>query len=157
LSKWNFAAGKREYVLEYNVADNRFIFAVTHNGSTQVRVVANTLGIPSLATWYWVVARHDSVANRIEISVNNGAFDTTSQSLGVITSDAAFEIGCLNSNTNFWSGSIDQTAIWGRVVTSGELSEIFNAGSGLAYSSWDAGGGASLPVFINHYRQQGIL
>lgn len=42
------------------------------------------------------------------------------------------------SNSNYYDGYLDQTAVWDRAITASEVSQLYNSGSGLAYSSWVA-------------------
>jgi hypothetical protein len=140
LAKWNTSA-KRGYRITYGSSSDRFRFEVSNDGSSQVSATANTFGAPSVSTWYFVVAYHNAATNEIGISINNGAFDTTSHSTGVFTSDAEFRLADIFGATSRWNGLLDQTAVWSRILTSGELTDLYNGGSGLAYSSW--GGGPS--------------
>lgn len=116
----------------------RFIFGIA-NGV--VEVTANTFGAPALLTWYYAQAQHDAVNNLLRIRVNNGAWNqiTTGATVPV---DAAvdFQIGALGGIAN-WDGLINQFAFWKAKKSDADLNEIYNAGSGLAFSAWDLSAG----------------
>src|SRR3990167_1406152 len=68
-----------EYYIYFDAS--RFRFRVS-NGVAGASVVADNFGAPSDSTWYFIFAYHDSVANEIGISVNDGTPNTTSYSGG---------------------------------------------------------------------------
>lgn len=89
--------------------------------------------------WYFVVFWHDSVNNLIGMSVDDGTPVTVSYSGGMANSTAPFSIGWLDEAPGLhFDGMIDQTAFWKRVLTSAEITELYNSGNGKAYSTWDA-------------------
>lgn len=133
MAKWNDDVNQREYFLA--TVSSRFNLYVSSNGSAQTNIAANTLGVPATATWYFVVAWHDSVANTLNICVNNGAVDSTSYSSGVFDSTAGFKIGANRASAvNLWDGRIDEAAMWKRVLTGAEITDLYNAGSGRDYA-----------------------
>jgi hypothetical protein len=145
IGKWD-TNSKREYRLSYSTVADRFRFEVSPDGTNQVTVSANVLGSPSTSTWYWVVGYHSAAANEIGISVNNGTFTTATHSTGIYVSNAAFRIGNLvTAGSNLWNGSIDQCLAFNAIKSAGDLTSIYNSGSGLAYSSW--AGGAFKPYW----------
>jgi hypothetical protein len=134
-----------EYEMFLDDADNCVAFtcfngAFFANGG---KVTASTFGALSTGTWYHVVAWHDSVNNQLGISVNDTA-DTTAFSTGCYDGGGAFRVGGgypYDVPTRFMDGVIDELGVWGRVLTSGERTSLYNSGSGLAYSSFGGGTG----------------
>ncbi len=119
--------GTGEYYIRYKGSTDRF--EATFEGS--VVATANTLGSPSTATWYLVIAWHDSVNNLVGISVNAGTADTTSWSSGVSDGTSVFNIGTVINNTSFdFDGRIDEVGFWKKVLTGAERTELYNAGAG---------------------------
>lgn len=133
VAKWNNSANKREYLLWYNNTNDRFTFSVSNDGTTSTNCNADLLGSPATSTWYFVVAEHDSSANRIRIYVDNGAGNEITWSTGVLESDSTFRIGANSQNIQHWNGRIDEVGIWKRLLTSGERTQLYNNGSGTAY------------------------
>lgn len=124
----------REYLVDYDTGNDRFRFLVSNDGIASATVLANNLGSPSTATWYFIVAWHDSVNNTINIQVDNGTVDSTAHTTGVFDGASDFRIGALVNSlgtlTNFMDGRIDAVGIWKAVLTSGERTTLYNSGSG---------------------------
>lgn len=130
------ASGNFEYGISHNdsATVERFQFNVSSTGSNFVTVNADSLGTPSLDTWYFVVAWHDATANTINIQVNNGTVDSTSHTTGVFDGNGTFALGSYaQTPTNFFDGMIDEMGFWKRVLTADERTELYNSGNGLAY------------------------
>lgn len=133
VGKWNNVTGPaREYLLFYRNSTDRFEFIVSNDGTAQIIATANTLGSPSLGTWYFVACWHDSVANTINIQVNNGAVDSTAHTTGVLNGNSPFRLGAVESGL-YHDGRVDEVGIFKRVVGAGDLAAIYNGGAGLPY------------------------
>lgn len=133
VSHYTPTGNQRSYQLYYRQAVDRFAFVVSPDGtSTGIGLVdANNFGSPSTATWYHVVAWHDSVNNLVGISVNAGTADTLSYSGGIHDSTAIFSIGSQNGNAGFFDGRIDEVGFWkNKALSAGERTELYAAGAG---------------------------
>lgn len=130
--------GAREAGLYYDYIADRISFFV--NGGA-AEVAADSLGSPSTATWYFVYWEHDSANNRIRIRINNGAYDSVSHSGGITPGAGAWDIGRLSNNGSpvYWNGSLDQFAVWDRLLSDDEQTVLYNSSSGLALSDWPSG------------------
>jgi hypothetical protein len=143
----------REYrvTLRDGAAGDSLTFLV-HNGGSGGGVEATTFGAVSTATWYFVVAQHDSVNNLLKISVNDGTMDTSAYSAGVGDGAADFNIGRRSypGFADHFDGILDEIGIWKRMLSSAEITELYNAGSGrdYAYISGGGGGGATGVGFL---------
>lgn len=142
-SKWRGAAGAREYRLEWLNTSDRLTFSVRDIADTTISTAsANTLGAPSLATWYLVIGYHDSVANTIGISVNNGAVDIVATAGGIQNTAEPFCIGFYvpNPAAGAWNGRIGPTMLWksaaggGGVLSGAQRTALYNNGAGLTYA-----------------------
>ena len=143
ISKGNTGTFDYEYLLRTrdNGGNIQFFLQISDGSANEGLVHATTFGVPSTATWYWVFCYHDATANTIGISVNNGTVDTTAYTFGSNDGAGAFNIGAYLSNQMFFNGRIDEVAIWKRVPTTAERTEIYNGGNGLAFDSWDVKSG----------------
>lgn len=122
-----------EYFLAFSNSSGRFRFAI-QNAGTFVTVDATILGAPSTATWYFIVGWHDSVANTVNIQVNNGTADSGTTGATVPADSAQpFHIGADSTPTTFWNGRVDAVGFWKRVLTAAEKTALYNGGLGRAY------------------------
>lgn len=129
------AASNIEFGINYTApATDRFGFFVSNDGTATASVTANTLGAPSLATWYFLVVYHeDGVGIGISVTSDGAgsvaAFDTTAHTTGIFDGTGPFQLGAFQSGTHF-DGMIDEVGFWSRKLNASELSELYASGSG---------------------------
>lgn len=147
VSKWDIPGTQREYALVWeNSGTSRLRFYVSSDGLANSHVDADTLGVPSTGTWYFVVAWHDSVNNTINIQVNDGTVDSLAYSSGVRDGTGALYFGSLNDFASYYhDGRMDEWGFWKRVLTGAERTSLYNGGAGLAYPF---GAGAAARTFL---------
>jgi hypothetical protein len=154
LSKWYSASNNREYWLLFANASDRFQFAVSSNGTAEAWASADNLGSPSLATWYHIVVWHDPAGDVIGITVNDGTPNTTAHTTGVVNGGSTFALGlwkdAASSNFAPFDGLIDEVGFWKKVLSSGEITQLYNGGSGLAYPF--TGGGGIIQQAMHYYQ-----
>lgn len=122
--------GDDAYLLMYQNVSGFFRFGC---GDAD-RVLASTFGVPPLATWIYVVVWHDAVANTINIQVNDGAVDSTAQTVPPSDNGAAFTLGAAsNGLSGFHNGRLDAVGFWKRVLTPAERTYLYNGGVGRDY------------------------
>jgi hypothetical protein len=108
---------------------------IDSGGAGAATVTANSLGAPSLATWYFVVGWFDPAANTIYIQVNDGTIDSAAQTAAPAGGTGVFVIGNSGIGDNrCWDGRLDQVGFWKRVLTAAERAWLYNSGNGRAYS-----------------------
>lgn len=122
-----------EYWLYLNT-DNIITFEVSSSGTAQNgRVQASSFGAVGTSTWYSIVAWHDT-GDRIGISVNLSV-NTASYASGVRSGSAPFVIGAIsNGAAAFLDGRVDEVGFWKKVLTTQNLSDIYNSGNGNSYN-----------------------
>jgi len=155
-AKWNSgAANSREFFLDYDSTLDRFRFTVSPNNSSAAIAVANAFGSPSSNTWIFVIGWHDSVANTINVQVNNGTVDSLSHATGVFAGTADFTIGLINfaGIVRRMLGQLDEVGFWKRTLTADERTQLYNSGNGLSYDAF--GGSGIVPIIRQHYAAQG--
>ncbi len=134
LSKYG-AAGVREYLFYFNNAADRIQFLVSNDGTAATTLSDTSLGSPATATWYFIRAWHDSVANVLGIQSNLNAVVTTAHTTGSFDSTSAFLIGANNSATPalFWNGRICEVGFTKRLLTDAEHWWLYKWGMGRTY------------------------
>jgi hypothetical protein len=123
------------YDLYYGGTGNDYFrLTIYSSGGTQRVVNASTFGSPSIGTWHFVVAWHDSTANTINIQVNNGTVDSLATT-GVTPHDstATFMIGNLQQVARYWDGLVDEAFFYRKVLTPSQRSWLYNNGAGRSY------------------------
>ena len=141
-------AGPREWRLFWNNGTDRFNFLVANAAGASIGIaVANTLGAPVIGNWYYIIAWHDSVANTVNIQVNDGGIDSVG-TVGVPADTVArFIVGATdNPATDFFDGRIDELAFAKRIWTVREKTSLYNGGTGAGYGDigspgWNRSGG----------------
>jgi RHS repeat-associated protein len=125
----------RDYTLYYDAPSGKFGFKVG-NGTTG----ANVLSTDSVTAgqWYILTAWHDSVANTINLQVNNGSVSSVSYSSGAMNTTFALSIGAHTNGTSALDGRIDEVVIYKRILTAAERTWLYNNGAGRAYADLTA-------------------
>lgn len=152
------AAGQEEYLLRYRSSEDRFWFkAVTESPSIDMAVFANSFGSPAIDTWYFIVVRHDSTANTVNIQVNNGTVDSASTGTNVpFDGPSSFRIGAENSTVaSLTDGRVSLLGFWKRLLTSDEVTRIYNSGKGTVYKNLIPSDKTSLITYWNLHEGSG--
>jgi hypothetical protein len=119
-----FPSSTIEYLLAIIGGNVRF-FVNSDASSARVSGITTT-------EWWFIVAYYDGQPN-IRMQSESGALLTDSgPSITQSPTTNPFEIGRY-WGANYYDGLIDEIGIWSRVLTSGEISELYNGGSGLSY------------------------
>jgi hypothetical protein len=128
----NGAPSTNAFALAFNDNySNAFEWRVL-DGTTDVAGIT-VFGSCSTNTWYFVMGWHDSVNNLVGISVNDTS-TTSSWTTGVVDSSSfPLQMGKAYGSTRYLTGRLDEIGFWKRVLTSGERTQLYNSGAGLAY------------------------
>lgn len=126
IGKWG--GSQQEYLLSYINSTDRFRFAVSSTGSNTITLTANTFGSPSLATWYYVMAWHDSNLNTISIQINGGTTDSIGHALGVFNGTQGVNLGANAGVSSFVNGRIDSAFVSKRLYSAAERTALYNYG-----------------------------
>ena len=137
IAKWDSLGLNAEYLLEYSVVvGSRLSFTIQKaNNSGSVTVTASAFGALSTATWYLLIAWYDSVAQTINLQINDGTIFGIANTAGVRDGTSPFALGAIFGVTPsaFWNGRIDETGVWKRVLTVAERTALYNAGAGYTW------------------------
>lgn len=125
--------------------------ATVANGSNTYGYTAT--GKISTATWYHAVMVFDGTqtgdANRLKLYLDGAQETLTFVGSGIPsttynTAADNFHVGTVSGSSFYFDGRIDELGVWSRDLSSAEVTELYNSGSGLPYSSFGSGGSAAL-------------
>lgn len=142
----------REWILGYEAAPNNKFFVIIWGGASGgsfKQVYATTFGAPTTSTWYQVIGSHDATANTVGLCVNAGTFDSTAVTTGIYDGTADLWVGGQQGVSQLMAGTLDEGAIWKRVLTSTERTALYNNGYGLAYPFLDPSKTIFTPQAVN--------
>lgn len=127
LSKFN--ASNQSFYFQFDSANN-FRFATSSNGTTQSN--GDIPWTPSTSTWYHVVATYTASSNTVQLFVNTASQGTSSTAtISIFAGTSAIDFGQYNGGGgNFFDGKLDEIGFWNKVLSTVEISDLYNGGSG---------------------------
>lgn len=133
----------REYTVQYR-AGTGFRGTVFMGGVDKIATASFT---PTVTAWYLVCFWHDATANTVNISVNNGATNSTATG-GALDAATATEFNLgrrpYPGFQEYLSGRMQNVGFWKRVLTGAERTALYNGGAGVNYSALSAGDKTSM-------------
>lgn len=133
----------------YNVSGTYYI-AVAINSTYKVTSI--TWAGAATGTWFYFTIRYTASTGVITCYVNDSSIGTaTGLPTSIDNTAAAFKLGddgynpgsTINGHLN---GSMDEVGVWSRVLTSGEVTSLYNSGAGFQYP-FSADGPANLKTY----------
>jgi hypothetical protein len=122
-----------EFQLAFNIAGaSGWQFLVGNGAAAGAAQLAGPL---DTGVWRFLVGRHDSVANTVDITVNGPAtFAGSPWSGGSYLSGLGFAIGQYGGFAGGFSDAlIDEVSIFNCVLSDAEILHLYNSGAGRAY------------------------
>ena len=124
-----------EYWLYINTDNIVTLKASSSGTSDQVTLSASSFGALNTATWYNVVAWHDTANTILGLAVNL-SWDTKANATGILAGGSAnLTLGALSNNSFGFYGRIDETSFWNRAITEPERRLLYSGGAGNFYDS----------------------
>jgi hypothetical protein len=105
-------------------------FGLGDSAATLTMVTASTFGALNLATWYHILAWHDSVGNTINLQINNSAVQSAACTHGSFNGNGVLKVGGSDNGADRYDGRIDALARWNRVLTAQERTDLYGGGAG---------------------------
>jgi len=103
---------------------------VRNTGNTSASGTGAITGL-SQNTWYFFSAVHDLSAKTIALSIAGTTITQTYT--GELKNTVNGFLGSRNAGSQPFDGTLDESAIWSRALTSTELTELYNSGDGFQY------------------------
>ena len=135
--RWLFAKDKvssdGQYLLYHQgtSSGNTLRLVVFDNTDSAIGAINTTATFTTTGTWYHIVVYHSATDNEVGIIVDDGTPDTAATTGAAGDATADFQIG--NRSNTGHDGLIDEFAVWSRKLTSAEITELYNSGSGMGY------------------------
>lgn len=127
-------------------AERSYLFSVWDSGTNNWNLmlwswdsgsggeIFNVTWSPSTATWYHVVMTYDVSASKAEFFVNGSSIGSeTLTNTDIYSGSGPFSIGGRGDGAYLFDGVIDEVGIWSKVLTSTEITDLYNSGNGLPY------------------------
>lgn len=149
-----------------HIAGSGWAILINMTGHTVELRVRNAADSTSVATagialanpgWNFLVATHDATNDQIALSLN-GATPVTAALVGGTNVDGAsnLQVGTLNTVQYDIDGRVQGLGIWkGRVLSSGDISTLYNSGNGTLYEDLTAGLKTSMVAWWNMHESTG--
>lgn len=136
IDKWTGASSNRSYRSNIigNASNQNLYFQVDKDGLGATQTQFHIVNAFSTSTWYHLVGVFTAATPKWDIYLNGSAQSTTIDSNAATTifnSAADFDIGGIA--TVFSNAKMDEIGIWSRTLTSGEVTTLYNSGSGNQY------------------------
>jgi hypothetical protein len=117
-------AGTNYLGIDVGITPNGNIYSRFDNGGSRGSTNSDTVPIP-LNTWTHIAFTID-MSNSIQKVYKNGVFVYQETTSGSIASGNDFYIGRYFSGADYWEGSIDQVRIFPSVLTSDQVTQLYN-------------------------------
>lgn len=130
LGRWLFNTNNRSYQLTFTTS-NTIVWVLSSNGTSST-AASTSLTVSETA---FIEFYYDSVAGQIGIAKNGAAFTTTAFAGGLFVGSANFYVGRYQDSTSNspLNGWLDELALWNRILTTDERTELYNSGAGRGY------------------------
>ena len=144
VSKWGNNTATYSYLIRQALGDLNTIAVYVGDGTNVGGGNITGLGL-ALATWYHAIMTFNSSTGNIELRINNVLKGTIATSVtGIANTSVDFILGAAyGAGSPYWllDGRMEQVCVWQRLLTSTEMTDLYNSGNGIPY---DAGGGSIL-------------
>src|SRR3990167_8756463 len=136
--KWNTTGDQREWRIWLD--EDIVKFSASTDGADEVTVSASPA--IEIEDSHFIMASFDGT--NLQISLDDGTAAT--QALGassIFQGTADFNLGGTDNPTDFLTGYLDSLAYWSRILTSAEITFLFNITAGRVYADIGASGDGS--------------
>ena len=156
LSKYD-TSGRRGYFVYLDANDKPF-YTLRNNDSTNLlTAAATTATIKAADGLVHLVVTYDGseAASGVTIYVDGSSVSLTTvkDSLSATSINSApFNISSRNDGSNSFDGVVDEVGVWSRELSSTDVTNLYNSGSGLAYGDFTYSGAGLLTSLESYYK-----
>lgn len=142
--------GNGGYRLTYYNASgsNKLLMQIWDSSNTDEQWNTTNAQITSAGTWYFVAVTVEASTSSCTFYIDGSSVGTSNiggSATGIGANSGSLYIGSFEGSSGYVDGVIDQVGFWNKVLTSGEVSDLYNSGNGLVYEEASAGAD---PVFF---------
>lgn len=142
MAKNNGTGNQRAYFLDFynhSTAGYGLRVLVSSDGSFNTGSLSNDPFLQAdwagaaTSTWFMLTGAYTASAGTVSIYVNGSLLETLSgYPTSVFNNNQPFYIGAMNT-TNYQNGREQFAGVWSKVLTTQEITDLYNAGAGLPY------------------------
>lgn len=118
-------------IVNFQISSGNTLVIALRNNSGSGLATAVSSGTFTTGTWYHVVVTYSS--GTMQLYINGSADGSGSYSGGTWSNINDTRFGRDNWNNTYMNGAIDETGIWTRALSSGEVTSLYNSGNGFQY------------------------
>lgn len=122
---------------DHDTQGREYAFGVDSTSKLNLQVagvgsIADSNTALSTGTWYNVGVTFDDATNAVTYFLNGVADGTTTNSGALSNVTASFNVGrrSYTGYEGYFDGIIDELGIWGKILSSTEITDLYNSGSG---------------------------
>jgi len=131
ITKWN-ASPNRDYGLSLN-ADGTVRFFTFDAGDAWLYM--DSTATLSAGTWYFITGWHSTATNKVYIKINDASPEEKAVGTPRASTAAEFRVGSSNVGPYHFDGLLDEAFFYKKVLSSAELTWLYNSGSGRSYAN----------------------
>lgn len=115
-------------------ANTQFRFYISTTGSNAYSLVVTDTSV-GLNDWYHIVMTYDASAGAVEVFVNGSSVGTASNAsaTSIYDNGEPWEMGRNSQFSRDIDGALDEFGIWTKILSSGEIADLYNSGAGIPY------------------------
>lgn len=135
-----------EYSFYFNNT-NEIVCRFSDDGSRITVTESNPIGNVT-GTWYHFVITIDSSMGGTGVEYYENGTNigrsrvAANNAFGLYNGGSQFQIGAMAGPANYLDAVVDEVGVWNRVLTSSEVTDLYNSGAGLPYDGGGGGGGS---------------
>ncbi len=133
VGKWQQSDTTYSYLIQFSPTGTNNVAGIVVIGGTAYTAYTPSGNSYDDNSWHFIVMTFDGTS--LIVYADNIAGTTVSASGNIQSSTTSATIGSYGKATTqtFFTGDIDEVGIWNRALSSTEVSELYNGGSGLTY------------------------
>ena len=134
-SDTSFGAGKNGFLIRTADSEGHINLICGTNGGDIFQATSSTVALIE-SSWTFLMVQYNNSTNTIKMSVNDGTVETVSKSEGgaltnTDTPDTYLYMGNQPDLSVDFVGSLDEWVVFNRILTTDEISDLYNSGDGL--------------------------